>query len=78
MLWKCYYYYYFCRSWEIANFGARGVARGRGTWVHVPRRIWKLAFVSGFWGFAPRPHRGSAPRPHWGTSVPQTPSFVSP
>jgi len=34
------------------------------------------ACVSGFWGLRPRPHRGSAPGPRWGTSVPQTPSFV--
>jgi len=29
--------------------------------VHVPppRRSWELAFVSGFWGFAPDAHRGA-------------------
>jgi len=42
-----------------------------GTWVHGPRRSWKLACVSG--GFDPRPPPGSAPEPRWGLPSPRPP-----
>jgi len=48
------------------NFPMASVACQGGTWVHVPRRSWKLAFFS-----APGPWT------RWGTSVPQT-SLLSP
>ena len=53
-----------------------GVATGGGTWVHASRRSWKLAFVSGFWGFASRPPPGLYPWTPLGDFRPQTPSFV--
>ena len=52
-----------------------GVARG--TWVHVPhvpRRSWKLAFVSGFWGLCPQTPTGALPLdPAGGLPSPRSP-----
>jgi len=49
---------------------------GEGGGCMVPRRSWKLAFVSGFWRLCPRPSPGLCPWTPMGTSVPQTPSIV--
>jgi len=55
--------------YHMRMFQASGVAKG-GHGCMPPRRRWKLAFVSGFWGFAPRLHRGSAPGPRGGIPSP--------
>jgi len=41
-----------------------------GTWVHIPRLSWKSAFVSGFWGFCPRPPPGLFPWTQLGNGPP--------
>jgi len=42
-----------------------------------PRRSWKLAFVSGFWGLRPRPPPGLCPWTPLG-DFPRPPSVLSP
>jgi len=53
---------------EFIKVTVSGVAKG--DMGACPRRTWKIAFVSGFWGQRPPdPYRGSSPEPRWETSV---------